>query len=380
LVNGAVFSDLNGDGWPDLVLACSWGPVRVFLNSHGRLAENTLALKLDGMRGWWNAVATGDFDEDGRPDIVAANWGANTPWQLYRTKQLRLYYSDADRNGSVQSIEAYFDAPSGSWRPIRGLDFLSIGMPQLREKFRTHAAFGEASIEDLWPDFSKVNYLEANRLESVVLFNRGDHFESRSLPIEAQFAPAFGTVVADFDGDGHEDIFLGQNFFAVRSDIPRMDAGQGLLLRGDGRGNFTPLPASKSGVEIYGEQRGAAAADFDGDGRVDLAVAQNGSELKVFRNIHAQQGRRVHLKGPRQNPEAIGAALRLYTGGGWGPLREIQAGSGYLSQNSSTQIFPKTQAAASLWIRWPGGQTNMVELPGDALDIEIDQGANVKSR
>ena len=95
----------------------------------------------------------------------------------------------------------------------------------------------------------------------MIFFNRGDHFEAAPLPREAQFAPVFAVCVGDMDGDGHEDIFLAQNFFAFRVEDDRLDSSRGLLLRGDGKGGFTAVPGQVSGITVYGEQRGAAACD-----------------------------------------------------------------------------------------------------------------------
>jgi hypothetical protein len=121
----------------------------------------------------------------------------------------------------------------------------------------------------------RFRFLEANWLETTLFLNRGNRFEPRPLPLEAQFAPAFGVGVGDFDGDGHKDVFLAQNFFATHPDTSRHDAGRGLWLRGDGSGGFVPVSGQESGVNVYGEQRGCALADYDHDGWVDLVVTQN---------------------------------------------------------------------------------------------------------
>ena len=103
----------------------------------------------------------------------------------------------------------------------------------------------------------------------MAFLNRGRRFEPVVLPREAQWAPVFAVVVADFNGDGQEDLFLSQNFFDVQAENPRQDAGRGLLLLGAGSGQLQPIPGQTSGVMVYGEQRAAAVADYDQDGRVD---------------------------------------------------------------------------------------------------------------
>src|SRR6185503_10778294 len=109
--------------------------------------------------------------------------------------------------------------------------------------------------------------LTASTLATTVFLNRKGRLEAIPLPAEAQFAPTFGVCVADFDGDGREDLFLAQNFFAFGVEDSRLDASRGLLLRGDGKGGFVAVPGQTSGIKVDGEQRGAAVADFDRDGR-----------------------------------------------------------------------------------------------------------------
>jgi len=206
----------------------------------------------------------------------------------------------------------------------------------------------------------------------MVFWNRGDRFEPEPLPAEAQYAPAFSVNVADFDGDGCEDIFLSQNFFANQPEVPRYDAGRGLLLRGDGAGKFVPVPGQESGIKVYGEQRGAAVADFDNDGRVDLVVTQNGAATRLFHNVTAKPGLRVRLAGPPGNPSGIGAQLRVLFGERGGPVREIHAGSGYWSQDSAVSVLAIPETPSRLWVRWPGGKVTTTELPLDAREISVD--------
>jgi hypothetical protein len=374
LVSGAVFCDFDGDGLPDLVLACEWGPVRLFRNDRGRYAEATAALGLDRYPGWWNGVTAGDFDGDGRLDIVACGWGRNTKYESSRAQPLRMYHGDLDGNGLYDCLEAHYDAELLWWVPERGLNTLGAALPFLRENWTSHRAYALASLDDLLGDRLKpAQTLQASWLESTVFLNRGDHFEPRVLPVEAQMAPAFAICVADLDGDGQEDLLLSQNFFGVPADTPRCDAGRGLLLKGNGRGGFAALSGSESGIEVYGEQRGAAACDYDGDGRVDWVVTQNGAPTKLYHNGGAKPGLRVRVAGPPGNPDGIGAAMRLIFGARSGPVREIHAGSGYWSQDSAVQVLGAPEPPTHIWIRWPGGMSHTAPVPPGTRELKIDQ-------
>jgi hypothetical protein len=373
LVSGAVWSDLDGDGWPDLILACEWGPVRVFHNDHGALKETTQALGLADFTGWWNGVTTGDFDGDGRLDIVIGNWGRNTKYERYRSKPLRLYYGDFSEEGFVQLLEVGFEPALGQYLPLRRLDSVTKGIPFLAERFPSHESWAHANLDQVLAALPQpARFWEANWLETTVFLNRNGPFEPHVLPMEAQFAPAFGVCVADYDGDGNEDVFLSQNFFDVEPDTSRYDAGRGLWLQGDGKGNFRAVPGQESGVKIYGEQRGAAVGDFDADGRVDLVVGQNNAETKLYHNLLGKPGLRVRLEGSKGNPSAVGAAVRLKFGDRFGPLREIHAGSGYWSQDSPVLVLATPKEPTDVWVRWPGGHTTLAALPPSAHEIIVN--------
>jgi hypothetical protein len=375
LVSGAVFSDLNGDGLPELILACEWGPIRVFRNEKGKLNEVTKELGLADYIGWWNGVTTGDFDGDGRLDIIGSNWGLNNKYRvLSRQHPRHIYYGDFNGDGTVNLIESYFNEKLGKEVPERGYIAVKAAMPFIQEKVPTFEAYGTSSLEEIYGDRLKgAGLVEVNTLASMLFLNRGDHFEAVPLPAEAQLTPAFGICVGDLDGDGNEDVFLSQNFYATSPDTTRNDAGRGLWLRGDGKGGLKPVPGQESGVKVYGEQRGCALCDYDHDGRVDLAVTQNGNATKLYHNVGARRGLRVRLIGPPGNPNGVGATIRLKFGERFGPAREIHAGSGYWSQDSPVQVMATPEPPTQIWVRWPGGSVTTNDLPKGALEIKITQ-------
>lgn len=371
LVSGATFTDLDGDGRPDLALALEWGGVRVYLNQGGAFADGTRAWGLGEFSGWWTSVATGDFDGDGRMDLVCGNWGRNSFYELFQPSPLRAYFGEWIGDGTLQVLEAW--ESQGSWLPIRDRTWLSRGMPLWTERFSTHRQFSEATVPELLGTAStKSGMVEARRLDSTVFLNRGTTFDVKPLPWGAQLSPIFAVCVADFDNDGREDVFAGQNFFGAFNDLSRDDGGLGLWLRGAGGGTFTAEDSTVSGLQVFGEQRGAAVADFNHDGRVDLVVSQNNAPTRLYLSQTPRRGLRVTLQGPAGNPEAIGALLRrMYPGDRQGPARMVLAGSGYWSQDAATQVLGGLESPIGLWIRWPGGRVETVALGKDQLDVRL---------
>jgi hypothetical protein len=383
-VSGAVFTDLDADGDSDLVLAGDWDSLRLFRNDGGRLIEATAGSGLESWKGFWNGVTAGDFDGDGRMDLVASNWGRN--WRIDQTggpagatpatgrpAPVRLVSGEFSEPGRVLTLLASADPATGRQTPWRAWSALAKAIPSLVERVSSHRDFAARDVTDLLgPLAARAASVEADTFDSMVFLNRGGRFEAVPLPIEAQLAPAFGLSVADFDGDGQEDLFLAQNFFGVDAETSRQDAGTGLVLLGDGRGRFRSLPPREAGFSLPGEQRASAVADVDGDGRPDLAVGQHAGITRIFRNAGGRPGVRVRLEGPPGNPEGVGAVLRLVFGDRTGPAREVHVGSGFRSQDSADTVLAAPTLPTALEVRWPAGPGSP---RGDLRRLEWPAGA-----
>jgi hypothetical protein len=285
IVSSALWSDVDEDGWIDLLVPQEWGPIAVFKNREGKLRNCTPASGLAGLRGWWNGIAGRDLDHDGDIDYVVTNCGLNTPYRASASSPAVLLHGDFDGSGQRHIVEAAFR--DSKLYPLRGKRAAETAMPMLEVKFPRFSDFASATLSDIYgaEAISNAVRLEATTLESGVLLNDGTgRFEFSPLPRLAQAAPSFGVQLADFDGDGHCDIVLVQNFSGPRRETGRMNGGLGLLLLGNGDGTFEPAWPNTSGIVIPDDARSLALCDINQDHRPDFVVGINNGPVQVFVN------------------------------------------------------------------------------------------------
>jgi hypothetical protein len=372
LVSAASFADIDSDGDADLLIAREWDSILLLLNDGSRFAPAPAAWGLGRWTSRWNGIATGDLDGDGRLDIVATSWGRNTMTPTDTGRPLVMFHGAFGPRGEEELLLAREDPRIKGLAPLNGFGRVRVIVPDMSDRIRTFAQYADATIEQvLGGAMARVERKPVASLDHMMFLNRGSRFDVVSLPIEAQFAPAFYAGIADFNGDGREDVLLSQNFTPTAMGLPRYDSGRGLVLIGDGKGGLRPMSGAESGVVVYGDQRGAGYSDFDEDGRLDIAIAQNSAPPKLYRNTGAKPGLRVHVRGQSTNPEAIGAQVRLVYGDRLGPVREIQAGSGYWSQNGAVQVFGFDSTPTAVLVQWPGGAEQRVPIPPNAKEVLV---------
>ena len=252
-VKAATWADLNNDGYEDLVVAAEWGPISVFENSSGRLTL-TKAESLNNQAGWWNTIASGDFDNDGDVDMVAGNLGLNSKLKADFDNPVRMYVNDFDKNGTIEPILTH--VVGGVEYPFYTRDEMTKQLPSLKKKYLSYEKFAKAEFKDFFPKETIRNSQKysTTMFESVYIENLGNFvLKYKSLPKQIQFSTANAFEIRDFNNDNNLDVLVGGNFFRSNIQMGRYDANFGELLLGDGRGKFKCTPRSALGISLRGQ-------------------------------------------------------------------------------------------------------------------------------
>lgn len=248
MITAAVWVDFDSDGALDLVTAGEWMPLQFFRNEGARFRNVTASRGIGSTRATWFSLASADFNGDGYPDLVAGNLGLNHTWTTSHGSRFGLYAGDFTGSGHTDIVLTQENA--GTEYPVLGLAGLGRSIYTIGLKFPTYAAFSHASVPDVLSasQIARALHYQADTFASLYLQNNGDGtFSSTPLPHEAQLAPLRGIVATDVDSDGNLDLIVAGNLYHTDPNTPRADAGNGLWLRGDGRGHFTAVSPRQSG-------------------------------------------------------------------------------------------------------------------------------------
>jgi len=277
MVTDATWTDINKDGYPDLMMVGEWMPVTFFINKKGKLESKT---EVPNSSGWWSTIAPVDLDKDGNMDFVLGNWGLNSRFRASKDKPMRLYVNDFDGNGTGESIITYY-WPEGKSFVYPSKSDLTSQLPTLRKRFLYYKDFARKTMDDFFgaEAVRKSRQSQTEELQSCVLwgYEKGKP-ELTPLPVIAQAAPVYAIIADDFDKDGNTDLLLDGNMYDVKPDIGRLDANDGILLKGDGKKNFQPLSFLQTGIHIKGQVRDAIKIDGGQNGQ-SIILARNNATL-----------------------------------------------------------------------------------------------------
>jgi hypothetical protein len=252
MVTDAVWMDLNHDAQNELIICGEWMPLRCFTFQKGMCTEITDSCFEKKLNGLWNRLHPADLDHDGDMDLIAGNWGTNSQMQASEKEPVTLHYGDFDNNGFIDPLVSYYI--QGASYPMASRDELTDQIVSLRQRFPTYDAYANATITDILTpgQLATAGLLSLNYLQTTWFENVNGKLTARSLPAQANFSPVYAIATDDFNKDGHADLFLAGNIEEVRIKIGKMDANYGVLLCGDGKGNFRYMDQTASGLKIKG--------------------------------------------------------------------------------------------------------------------------------
>ena len=283
MVTSAVWTDLNNDHQPDLVIAGEWMPVRFFKNDHGHLQEMNTGV--GGVSGMWRSLAAADLDQDGDMDLVAGNLGMNCDYQVSDTTPMELFAADLDGNGSIDPIPFYYIKDhTGVKRLYPGINRRQFAdqVPAIKKQYLHHAQYAQATFNDIFKAKDSVHHYTCTQTRSCWFENVGNgQFRCHYLPPEAQFAPVNAILCDDFDGDGITDLLLAGNEYQAEVMTGRYDASYGCFLKGVGHKQFQTIPPVRSGFIVHGDVKDMALITT-GRGQKMVLVAINNDYLKVM--------------------------------------------------------------------------------------------------
>ncbi len=219
IVTTSAFTDVNNDGWPDLIVTGEWMPVVIFINRNGSFQR----IEIPASTGWWQTVFADDVNGDGNTDLLMGNWGWNNKFWSGKNGPVKLYVSDFDKNGRVDQLLSY--TSEGKEYPFLAKDEAERSLPVLKKHYLHYGEFAGLEMKDAYYGFAdQVEPIKAERLGSAVCLGNGKGgFVLKDLPANLQLAPIFSFQKVSTK-KGERTYVSGGNFFDVIPYEGRYDA------------------------------------------------------------------------------------------------------------------------------------------------------------
>ncbi|MDQ3141407.1 MAG: VCBS repeat-containing protein [Bacteroidota bacterium] len=281
IIQDAVWKNLDNDPLPELILAGDWMPITILKYQHGTFTNETKKWGLEKSHGWWQRILIEDIDNDGDQDIIGGNLGLNSRFKVNPDQPTCIYASDYDQNGTNDAILCTYTQNTSY--PIHSRDRLLDQITTLRKKYLRYHQYAQQQIDDIFPKekLDKATIFYAYDFESSVFLNESGRYIKKPLPTLAQVSMIQGISSFDLDQDGKLDLLLCGNFYDTDLEFGRYDASIGLVCRGDGKGNFTPMDVNQSGFYVPGNIRGITPIKL-ANKKQGFIITENNGYVKLF--------------------------------------------------------------------------------------------------
>lgn len=338
MITDALWSDYDNDGQVDLIVLGEFMSITVYHNSDGKLSKlkNT---GLEDFSGWWNSLAGADFDKDGDTDYIAGNLGTNNLYTISKGHPLRVYAKDFDANESVDAILSCYIKSEKEEKleyPVHFWDELNAQSPKFRNQFSRYRQYGLVDMNALLEPYDRTGMivLENNYPLTSYIENNGDGtFTMQALPSCTQVAPINGLLPADVNNDGNTDVLMVGNDYGNEVFTGRYDACTGIVLLGDGQGEFIPVSSVQSGFRVDGDAKALVRLRTTRGERI--IATQNLDSLRIF-SLETD-----HHPATAFTPLPSDASAEFFFGDNSKQKVEFYYGSGYLSQSTRSVRIPR---------------------------------------
>jgi len=278
MITDAIWTDVNNDGWQDLIVSGEWMSIKVYINNNSKLIDKSDVYNLTNTLGIWSSLDLVDVDGDGDQDLVAGNIGLNNFFE----PDMRMYISDFDGNGFKEQIIC--KKQTDGYYPIIDKDELISQIPSLKKKLLYFKDYAKSNMKSIFSEkvLSNADFLDLNTLESTIFFNQNGIFESAKLPSEIQYSPVYAISSTDINDDGYEDLFFGGNQYLVKPQFGSYDASKGWVI-------FGPYLSNNENMKVYplgikGQIRSLNWIDYNNRKILIASINNEKTVFKVFKN------------------------------------------------------------------------------------------------